>query len=208
MYISVFALLMIKQLLNRADVVHLMPLLLISIILVSIMFRFLFKAFYVTILCSATFIFLLISAISTNKKNIKNNLCENLTDLPLCTMDNEKKNLLKYIKTHISANESFYVGVFNHDKFLINDVIFYFLCDANISTKYTELHPGLTNTKEIQKEIVAELSQNNQYIILAENYWYENNKTNIDYHVDLLDSYIQKNYTQVYSNKTYKVLKK
>jgi hypothetical protein len=75
--------------------------------------------------------------------------------------------------------------------------MFYFLSERNSATKYYELHPGLTNTEKIQKEIIKDLVKTNvRYIILwsgRENVSEPNESSKSSGVLDL-DNFIRKNY--------------
>ena len=107
----------------------------------------------------------------------------------------DTEELIGYIKGHTVPTDAIYVGVTNHDQFIINDVAVYFLAGRRYATKYHELHPGVSTTSVIQKEIIQELSASSpKLMVLAPRYWYEPNDTVIDSRVDLLDRYIAVHY--------------
>lgn len=75
---------------------------------------------------------------------------------------------VRYIQDNTGENEKIFVGNLIHDKAVNSDVMFYFLSGRHSATKYYELHPGLTETKKIQKEIINDLIKANvRYIILS-----------------------------------------
>lgn len=99
-----------------------------------------------------------------------------------------------YLKTNTNIDEFIYVGVQDHDQFIINDVAIYFLADRRSATRYHELHPGVTNTFNVQKEIIGELkSKKVNTIILTPNYWPEPNMTSIKTNINILNDYIRDN---------------
>jgi len=113
-------------------------------------------------------------------------------------MDPDLADVVSFIQDHTAENEAIYVGVKNHDQFLINDVIIYFLAGRPYATRYHELHPGVTTTSSVQQEIVQELKTAPvRLIVLSSGYWPEPNQTRIDGNVDLLDRYIAEHYALV-----------
>ena len=107
-------------------------------------------------------------------------------------------DVVAYIQENTTESEAIYVGVKNHDQFLINDTILYFLADRPSGTKYSELHPGVTTTLRVQEEIADELLRAPvRLLVLREGYWYEPNQTAEDGRVDLLDRTIGANYQVV-----------
>jgi hypothetical protein len=105
---------------------------------------------------------------------------------------------IKYIQGKTAQDEKIFVGNTRHDRVVNSDVMFYFLCERHSATKYYELHPGLTNTKKIQNEIINELKKADvRYIVL----WSgsegvnEPNESNKSSGIKELDNFIQKNYT-------------
>jgi hypothetical protein len=110
-------------------------------------------------------------------------------------MSSDLQNVVAYIQNNTSETESLYVGVKNHDQFIINDIAVYFVAGRNYASKYHELVPGLTNTLRKQQEIVKELKDTSvKLIIMTQRYWYEPNDTRFDPGFDVLDDYISTNY--------------
>ncbi len=110
-------------------------------------------------------------------------------------IDHDIQEMVQFIQSNTSENDAIYVGVKNHDQFIINDVIIYFLADRQYATKYHELHPGVTNTLDVQKEMIQELEENAvKLIVLTQRYWKEPNDTVVDAKLNYLDDYIYQNY--------------
>jgi len=114
-------------------------------------------------------------------------------------IDQNLAGVVVFIQDNTAENEAIYVGVKNHDQFLINDTIIPFLADRPYATRYHELHPGVTTTADVQKEIIQELENAPaRLIVLRPGYWPEPNETSIDAGIDLLDRYIAENYRLVH----------
>jgi hypothetical protein len=105
---------------------------------------------------------------------------------------------IKYIQSKTEKGEKIYVGNTRHDKIANNDIIFYFLSERHSATRYYELHPGLTTTRDVQREIIDEIKHHNvRYIVLwkgFEDIIEEPNESSKSSGVTLLDNFIQKNY--------------
>ena len=100
-----------------------------------------------------------------------------------------------WIRRNTDPTDAVYSGVTNHDQFVVNGVALNFLARRPYATRYHELHPGLTNTAPVQREIVAELERAEPRVaLLATHNWTEPNESSVDTGVDLLDRYIRSNY--------------
>jgi hypothetical protein len=106
-------------------------------------------------------------------------------------VEKEVADLISFIQTNTAENEPIYVGVKNHDQFIGNDVILYFLAGRPCPTRYHELHPGVTNTREVQQEIIDDLQRGNvRLVVLIPRFWPEPNESAVDAGIDLLDDFI------------------
>jgi hypothetical protein len=107
---------------------------------------------------------------------------------------------IKYIQDKTEKKEKIFVGNLRHDKVVNSDVIFYFFSARDSATKYYELHPGLTNTQKIQKEIINDLSRKGvRYIVLwsgseSAKCIIEPNESSKSSGVRELDTFIKENY--------------
>jgi energy-coupling factor transporter transmembrane protein EcfT len=73
---------------------------------------------------------------------------------------------VKKIQELTDKNEKIFVCNERNDITYINDVMFYFLAERLPGTKYHELHPGVTTTLPVQKEIINDLKRNSvRYIV-------------------------------------------
>jgi hypothetical protein len=122
---------------------------------------------------------------------------------------NISKNLqdtVLYVQTVTSKDDAIYIGVKNHDQFIANDAIIYFLANREYATRYHELHPGVANTPNIQEEIITEISEAPaKIIVLVSRPSDEPNESKIDTGTDLLDNYIVTNYEMVEAFGKYEV---
>jgi len=90
-----------------------------------------------------------------------------------------------------------YVGLSRHDRVFANDAMFYFLMERPNPTRYQELHPGLTNTAPVQREMIADLERNRVKFVVLTNMFEgasEPNDSALSTGVTLLDDYIKAHY--------------
>ncbi len=187
LYPSILCFVLNKQMLNRADVGHRMPV----FIYLSLQFGFLIyhfakhqwvssfftkkeiliqkikniAVFKMIAKCTIVVLTLLllynmkypITKIQQRLDRFSFEYYEDFNDFPLITLDKERVQVVKYMRQHSSKNDYIYVGVTNHDRFLFNDVSLYFLMERKIPTRYSELHPGIATTRAVQQEIINEL---------------------------------------------------
>ena len=52
---------------------------------------------------------------------------------------------------------AFHVGLTRHDAVVISNVRFYYLSGRPPATRYHELHPGITDRDDVQREMIADL---------------------------------------------------
>lgn len=199
----------INQVRVRSDNIHLLPVALVSITIIPCLFSLMLPSLNkLTPKARWVVVFLFLVVISTPfikpfESKIKsfnsdyfmlpNRSAIDRAGYSKVAMD--LQDLLLYIQNNTTENEAIYVGVKNHDQFIYNDPIIYYLADRKYATKYHELHAGITNTSSIQIEIIDELEKSFvRMVILALRYFYEPNQTKIDSNIDLLDDYISTNY--------------
>ena len=69
------------------------------------------------------------------------------------------ESLRHWIDVHTEVGEPIYVGVHRHDMVITGEPMLYFLMDRPSATRYHELHPAITDTAPIQREIIDELER-------------------------------------------------
>jgi hypothetical protein len=67
--------------------------------------------------------------------------------------------IVSFIREHVPESERIYVGLMRHDAVVISNPIFYYLADRRIASRYNELHPGIVDREEVQREIIADLER-------------------------------------------------
>ncbi len=108
-----------------------------------------------------------------------------------------------------APDERVYVGLSRHDRVFANDAMFYFLAQRPSATRYHELHPGLTNTLSVQREMVADLERHQvRYLVLTNMFEGANepNDSALSTGVTLLDEYIAEHYRTVNVSGPYRIL--
>ena len=66
-------------------------------------------------------------------------------------------SLVAFVRASTNPNEPIHVGVARHDAVVIGSPHIYFLCDRPPATRYQELHPGIADRIDIQREMIADL---------------------------------------------------
>jgi hypothetical protein len=116
-----------------------------------------------------------------------------------------------YIQSCVPEEGKIFVGNSRHDRSFANDIMFYFLSERHSATKYHDLHPGLTTTRPIQREIIDELNRYGvNYIVLwsgLENVR-EPNKSGESSSISDLDDFIRNNYKNIIRFGPYTILKR
>lgn len=216
--LSVIGILFINQVRVRADSIHLLPVVLVSIIIIPVLFSFAqswLKEMVPKAKSGTVLIFLIILGsifirpIYAKVKMFNSDYLVKPNRSAICragysSMSDDLRDLVLYVRNH--KQENIYVGVKNHDQFIVNEVIIYFLVPSNYPTKYNELHPGVTTTPEKQREIIDELKKSSvKTVVLTPSYWFERNQTAFDTKINLLDDYISENYEVIKKFGTYEV---
>lgn len=117
---------------------------------------------------------------------------------------------VEFIQARVPEDEKIFVGNLRHDRIFISDVMFYFLSGRHSGTKFHELHPGLTTTAGIQRQIIDDLIDNSVvYVVLYEAPDSgEPNKSSESSHVTLLDDFLAEEFEEVAQFGKYRVRKK
>jgi hypothetical protein len=83
----------------------------------------------------------------------------------------DQQQAVQYLQAQIPPDMPIFVGNQRHDRIFVNDVGFYFLSGHPSATRYSELHPGVTTTRPVQQEIIAELTQKQTQWLVLVNIW-------------------------------------
>lgn len=202
---------------TRSDKAHLLPTMIIAILLFtlsldrflknnstffrkSIMLFLLFALSFILLFFSAKPAFLKIKYLYKHKAQTEINIARAKGFYDGSEHAQSQAMAIRYIQDNTEQNEKIFIGNSKHDKVLTSDVLFYFLSERLSATKYYELHPGLTNTRGIQEQIVNDIIKANvRYIVLwAEDpmniYINEPNDSSKSSGVNDLDDFIKEKY--------------
>ena len=123
----------------------------------------------------------------------------------------EESSVALEIRSLTAPDEYVYIGLNQHDKIFINDVMLYFLMDRKCPTRYQELHPGLANTEPVQREMIADLEKHKpRYMVTTDKFdgVVEANDSAKSTHVKLLDTYLSKQYYYIKTIGAYMIYKR
>ncbi len=208
--VSFIGIFFFNQVRVRSDIIHLLPVALSGILLAPILLHILTKRLSLNIWMYRTVfvLFIIVFGVTLSKPvevinrllsitngYIVKNVNPDIERAKYLNISADLKDTVAYIKDNTSKNEKIYVGVKNHDQFVFNDVIIYFLAERNCISRYHVLNPGVHTTLKVQREVVNELINNlPSLVVLTQRSPDEPNLSNVDTHVDLLDNYILNNY--------------
>ena len=204
--ISFLGMLLCNQVRVRSDIYHLLPAALFGIVLTPVLWALISNALTPNfrLLMCALFILVLgpifldpahskIRSISTHYFELTRS--NKLPRAGYARLNEDLTQVVLYIQMHTKEDDTIFVGVNNHDQFIINHPVVYYLSGRNYPTRYHQFDPGVSNTLSAQRTIVRELEESTtRIIILTKSYWYEENDTRFDLKVNLLDTYIEKNF--------------
>ena len=204
-------LIFLNQMFTRSDLEHALP----AVLLSSISYFYLLKEIinFKKIILIGILIFLP-NIVAKKVKIVKNIMpefkvsqIEGLKNIYLnIEYDQDLSNTIDYIKNNTNANDKIFVGLDRHDITLINESSFYYLTNRMPSTKYHELHPGVTTIHSNQINIINEIEKNKvKYIISTEN---PNSDEYIPDDGKILDIYIDKNFKLKRQFGMFRILKK
>jgi len=124
----------------------------------------------------------------------------------LQTSENDSlEQTVEYIKKNIDG--PIYVGLTDHSKIFVNNVMLYFLIQNEIPTTYHELHPGVATTEKVQKKIIGEIKGVNYVVLWKNNYCEITNDSCNSNGSHVLDKYIENHYTPIKTIGEYQILK-
>jgi hypothetical protein len=119
----------------------------------------------------------------------------------------DQEAAVQFLQRRAGPDEYIYVGTHRHDEIFANDVLFYFLAERPVATKYTELHPGLANTLPVQQEIAGELEAKDVRWIVTYRIW-DSNEPNTSAEstgINYLDDTIRARYRSVVTLGNYQI---
>jgi hypothetical protein len=105
---------------------------------------------------------------------------------------------------------SMFVGCDRHDVVFVNALMLYFLSGRNPATYFSQLDPGIATTEPAQRQIIADLKDNNVGTVVVWSYGQVNepNLSSQTSGVFLLDNYLRNQYYEAKRGRTYSILKR
>ena len=115
-------------------------------------------------------------------------------------------NLAEFVNATIPRDQPIFIGVHRHDIVVYGDVMAYFLLDRRSATRYQELHPAITDTAPIQREIINDLERQKLPLLILKQMFPDDvlDAVKRDFRKNLpnigateLDDYIREHYEEV-----------
>ena len=114
----------------------------------------------------------------------------------------------QYIASNSAPQDTIFVGAGRHDKIFANDVSFYFLTRRMSATKWHQLHPGVQTRRDIQTEMISEMTLRRPLYVVLDTEWDNAREPNLSAQSSgntFLDQYIETHYTEAASFGTYHI---
>lgn len=215
LHIVIAGLLFYLQASIRSDIEHLLPTLIVStVIIVYIAFKFGKKAIIKISLASLTLLLLSVpiyKKIEQNSQKLELSKMPRLNGILISPMRYiELKTISDFFNENVHSDEKIYIGNTRHDLLYINDVMMYFILNRKAGTRYHELSPGQVTKKDAQIQIIRDLQNNGvKFVILRkeEIQTSEKNLSSISSGITILDDYLDINYRNIFATPNYIVKK-
>lgn len=132
------------------------------------------------------------------------------TDSICAKVGKSQRDIVEFVNSRYSSSELIFVGVARHDKIFVNDASLYFLLGRPIPTKWSEMHPGVVTTLDVQKSIVLQLQDAEVQVIVLADFPVreEGNLSSQSSGAFVLDEFISSSFSQVYEIGRYRVLER
>jgi hypothetical protein len=114
-------------------------------------------------------------------------------------LDMDQRKAVEFVRRRLLPGKFLYVGAEKQGSAWYNDALFYFLADRPSATRYDMFVPGITTTADVQSEILTEIRQRHaEYVVLLRvPSSHEPNLSSVDSGINILDTAIRQDYTQV-----------
>ena len=120
---------------------------------------------------------------------------------------NEYADLVQHVRATTRQGEPILSAVADTSRLFINDAMLYFLVDRPAATRWVEMEPGLTNTEQGQRELIAALEDRSvRTIVLLTWTSNEPNATSRSNGIHLFDEYIRRTFVSSRKFGAYEVL--
>jgi hypothetical protein len=113
--------------------------------------------------------------------------------------------VLAFLREQARPGDTMYVGAGRHDKLFVNDVDLYFLSGLPAATRWHDLHPGVQTTRPVQVEMIGEMTRRPPAFVVLDTAWddwSEPNASRLSSGVTLLDEYLRARYVLAYASGT------
>lgn len=123
----------------------------------------------------------------------------------------DQEQSIKYLKSrNVNENKTIFVGNHRHDINFANDVGFYFLSEMRSATYFHDLYMSFALQQTVQITIIHEIEANkvDMIVLYKSKFPITNNPSEISDGGQLLDKYINENYTSVATFGDYEILKR
>jgi len=205
--ISVFSFLLLSQSFVRSDIEHFIPSWLFSLLTIFILFDFKTEE-----MLKKGVVFLVVAGFATMPIYKKMKFIEEQAKPEYVYIEgipraerfkihkdwyNDLKNAVRYVRSKTEREDRIFVCNDRNDKGYRNDAMFYFLVERLPATRYHELHPGVSTTERVHKEIVSDLNENRVDFIVRVyglNDIDEPNMSSVSSNVHILDNFISENF--------------
>jgi hypothetical protein len=114
--------------------------------------------------------------------------------------------LSDYVDASLPPDHELYVGLHRHDVLIVGDILIYHVLNRPSLTRYEELHPAITDTQPVQREIIANLEEDGAPLIVLKHVFPDDllDEARTEFRENVphigatdLDEYIQENYFKV-----------
>jgi hypothetical protein len=119
----------------------------------------------------------------------------------------EYAELVQHVRDTTQQGEPILSAVADTSRLFINDAMLYFLVDRPAATRWVEMEPGLTNTEQGQRELIAALeSRTVRTVVLLTLTSNEPNATSRSNGIYLFDDYVRRTFVTSRRFGAYEVL--
>ncbi|RTL41363.1 MAG: hypothetical protein EKK49_02050 [Rhodocyclaceae bacterium] len=117
---------------------------------------------------------------------------------------------VNYINKKYPEVDYVFVGNTHHDMILFNDSSMYFLLSKHVPVAWSEMHPGIVTTRQVQEKMIDQLIAHNVSVVILVDVdnSLEKNSSAISSGVFVLDEFISRNFSAVYKVGRYSVLER
>ncbi len=221
--LTLFGILLLNLARVRPDLIHIMPSVLLSLMVLFCLILFLVKRFlkqkiYVAVGAAIAVVLFLFPALKATLGTTSGSVftwperaAHKIEKAAFFNLWRPQAMAVEYIQSQVAEGESIFVGNSRHDTIGSNDALFYFLCERNCATRYHELHPGHATTLEVQEEIVSSLRKNSvAYAVVVAGFEGKEsqNLSSVSSEVRLLDRYLKEHFHPVKRFGPYLILKR